>query len=175
MGSLAHIAPRSCSRRKIPRAEFGATLAIGAVLTVALFLSAISPAGAACIANDPQAPAGITSVSPRSFSIDKEFQNSVFVLTAKVVSVRDDFAPFPPAAFYRIARLKSFKGAPPATLTIRTERSSGGFYMDVGKTYLLFVAQEGSNYVIDNCGYSDLFSKSKNAFTWLERAPQIPK
>ncbi|HKQ09620.1 MAG TPA: hypothetical protein VJS85_00405 [Rhizomicrobium sp.] len=175
MGSLAHIAPRSCSRRKIPRAEFGVTLAVGVVLTFALLLSMLSPADAACLANDPRSPGGITSVSPRFFSVDKEFQNSTFVLTAKVMSVRDDFAPFPPAALYRVARLKSFKGAPPDTLTIRTERSSGGFYMDVGKTYLLFVVQEGSDYVIDNCGYSDLVSKSKDVFAWLERASQIQK
>jgi hypothetical protein len=91
------------------------------------------------------------------------------------MSVRDDFTPFSPTVFYRIARLKSFKGAPPAALTIRTERSSGGFYMDVGKTYLLFVTQEGSDYVIDNCGYSDLVSKSKDVLDRLERAPRILK
>jgi hypothetical protein len=142
---------------------------------VLLLLSAISPAGAVCLAKDLRDPSGITSVSPQHFPVDGEFQNSIFVLTAKVMSERDDFTPMPPEIFYRVARLKSFKGKPPAALTIRTERSSGGFYMDVGKTYLLFVAQEGSDYVIDNCGYSDLVSESKDVLDWLERAPRVGK
>ena len=176
MGSLARIAPSSCSCRKIPRAKPGATITEGVALTFFLLLSAISPAGAVCLAEDPRAPGGLTSVNPRHFPVDKEFQNSIFVLTAKVISARDDFEPvhpksnrYYPATFYRVARLKNFKGTPPAVLTIYTERSSGGFYMDLGKTYLLFVTREGSDYAIDNCGYSDLAFKSKNVFDWLAR------
>jgi len=150
---------------------------VQAALATLLLFMATSSADAVCLEAGPQG--GLISVSLRHFPMEREFQASTFVLTAKVLSARDDFSDHPgakryyPATFYRVARLKSFKGNPPEVLTIYTERSSGGFYMDTGKSYLLFVHHEGSDWAVDNCGYSDLVSQSKDAIGQLERMPQI--
>jgi hypothetical protein len=144
-------------------------IAVKGLFVILLTTAMVSQAGAVCLTPSTTAPGGVLSISPRSFPVAKEFRDSTFVMTAKVMSSRNDVAEdFIRGVFYRIQPIQTFKGKPPSMLSIYTERSSGGFYMDVGQTYLLFAQREGAKYTIDNCGYSDLLSSSRQAIGALK-------
>jgi len=42
-------------------------------------------------------------------------------------------------SLYTLRVEQTFKGAPTPTIAVFTERNSGGFYLDTGETYLLFL------------------------------------
>ncbi|MBN9544217.1 MAG: hypothetical protein J0I19_02000 [Alphaproteobacteria bacterium] len=138
------------------------------ISAVTIFTTAASQAEAICLAPSPTAPGGIISVAPRSFPVAKEFQDSSHVLTAKVISSKEKIEDgFVSGILYRVQPLQMFKGNPPAPLSIYSERNSGGFSMDVGRTYLLFVQRQGKKFAIDNCGYSDLLSNARQTIEEL--------
>ena len=95
---FARSARRSCSGRKIPRAVLAALPPVQAALATLLLFMATSSADAVCLEAGPQG--GLISVSLRHFPMEREFQASTFVLTAKVLSARDDFSDHPGAKRY---------------------------------------------------------------------------
>lgn len=77
-------------------------------------------------------------------SLEQEFRDATVVVRGVVVSSKniypsDDSDDSDPGVLYRVKVEQSFKGKPPAMLTDYTERNSGGFYLDLGTEYLLFL------------------------------------
>ena len=75
-------------------------------------------------------------------TLAQEFRDSSVVVRGRVVSARAVDIPDPEQDWgtrYRIRVERVFKGHPPSRLTDFTERDSGGFYLDRGKDYLLFL------------------------------------
>lgn len=75
-------------------------------------------------------------------TLDQEFRDAPVVVRGTVLSARD-LRPWGEdgewGTAYQVRVDRAFKGAPPAILTYFTERNSGGFYLDAGQTYLLFL------------------------------------
>ncbi|MFZ5670796.1 MAG: hypothetical protein ACOY4K_15015 [Pseudomonadota bacterium] len=103
------------------------------VLAAAFSALAATPAGSFCM-YDGEMYAKTT--------VRQEFADSPVVVRAKVLAARD-LSPWGDdgerGTLYTLAVEQSFKGNPPATITYFSERNSGGFYVDTGATYLLFL------------------------------------
>ncbi len=93
-------------------------------------------------------------------------------MRATVTAERKDFAAAERSgrdwrSFYALKILQTFKGKAPSALIDATEHNSGGFYLDVGKEYLLFLTPyphgpgipKGAMMVNYNCGQSREWSK----------------
>lgn len=97
--------------------------------------------------------------------IPKEFSQSLYVFTARVISSRvvpdakDGY--FLSGSSYVLRPVEVLKGQPAATLTVFNENSSGRFDMELGKTYLVFVYREHGRLRVDNCGNSGLLETSQ--------------
>lgn len=128
------------------------------VLAAAFFALTATPAGAFCM-YDGQMYAKTT--------VRDEFDDSPVVVKAKVVAARDLFpwgADGEWGTLYTLRVEQAFKGKPPTTITYFSERNSGGFYVDTGVTYLLFLTKGlhknwrpfvGNAYAINySCGQS---------------------
>ncbi len=77
-------------------------------------------------------------------TLEQEFRDAKVVVRGVVVSSKDfyppdDSADSDPGVPYRARVEQTFKGEPPEILVDYTERNSGGFYLDVGTEYLLFL------------------------------------
>jgi hypothetical protein len=100
-----------------------------------LFLASASSANALCVyKGDLYAKT----------TIEQEFQDSKFVVLGTVLSSRE--IPIPDndlnaesGVIYRIRINQVFKGRAPSVIANYSERNSGGFYLDVGTQYLLFL------------------------------------
>ncbi|RYG30014.1 hypothetical protein EON81_25680 [bacterium] len=109
-------------------------------------------------------------------SVSQEFEDSRWVVKAKVMSATDHFIEGEePWTEYQLEVQDAFKGAPPRRLRFFTFRNSGGFYLDRGREhdlggeYLLFLnptasspaipaAASGTVSVNYSCGVSGLWS-----------------
>jgi hypothetical protein len=104
-------------------------------------------------------------------SIEQEFSNAALVIRGGVIRLSDIQISGPDEEFgirYEIHPLRSFKGRPPSIMYLFTRQDSGGFYLDVGSEYLLFLrpispdewAPEalGAVVVNYNCGQSRLWA-----------------
>ena len=158
------------------RAPFRSSiLALSAVLLLCLTAGG---AHAYCRGRDPSRP----EFSRDFYSIAGEYRRSKYVA---IVTVRaehwldDDGKPttlkppfrggarkpwgFDPymGVRYDVEVVKRFKGRPPRRLTLYTENSAAHLWMDVGRSYLGFIAPErfegvGAVLALDNCGNSKL-------------------
>jgi hypothetical protein len=72
-------------------------------------------------------------------TLEQEFRDSAVVIEAKVISSRDTFEDDEPGVVYRINIERWFKGTTPGVIEDFSERDSGGFYLNVGTDYLLFL------------------------------------
>lgn len=103
------------------------------LLALAASLACVAPAHALCI-YDGELYAKTT--------LSQEFRDSAIVVRGKVVSSKDMW-PWGEdeewGTVYKIEVEQTYKGAPPPVLTFLTERNSGGFYLDDGVEYLLFL------------------------------------
>ena len=72
-------------------------------------------------------------------TFEQEFRDSTLVVEAKVISSRDTFEDDEPGVIYRINIERWFKGKTPAVIEDFSARDSGGFYLNVGTDYLLFL------------------------------------
>jgi hypothetical protein len=72
-------------------------------------------------------------------TLEQEFRDSALVVRAKVSSSRDTFEDDEPGVVYGIKIDHWFKGKTPTLIKDFSERDSGGFYLDVGSEYLLFL------------------------------------
>jgi hypothetical protein len=70
---------------------------------------------------------------------EQEFRDSAMVVEAKVISSRDTFEDDEPGVVYRINIEHWFKGKSQTVISVFSERDSGGFYLNVGTDYLLFL------------------------------------
>jgi hypothetical protein len=70
---------------------------------------------------------------------EQEFRDSALVARARVISSRDTFEDDEPGVVYSIKIDHWFKGKTPTVIRDFSERDSGGFYLDVGSEYLLFL------------------------------------
>ncbi len=138
------------------------------VLPVVLALSALGSSAHALCNYKGELYAG-TSVS-------QEFEDSRWVVKAKVLSATDHFIEGEePWTEYQLEVQDAFKGAPPRRLRFFTFRNTGGFYLDrgqehdIGCEYLLFLnptanspavpeAASGTVSVNYSCGVSGLWS-----------------
>ena len=78
-------------------------------------------------------------------TLQEEFVDAPVIVRAKVLSERDENPDNPKlnrdwGSYYRLQVEEIFKGKPSQILTDFTERNSGGFYFDVGKDYMVFLA-----------------------------------
>jgi len=110
-------------------------------------------------------------------SVSQEFEDSRWVVKAKVLSATDHFIEGEePWTEYQLEVQNAFKGAPPQRLRFFTFRNSGGFYLDRGREhdlggeYLLFLnptaslptipaAASGTVSVNYSCGVSGLWRR----------------
>ena len=104
-------------------------------------------------------------------TLQEEFADAPFVVKAKVLSTHDDNKILTKdgdwGTYYRLEIEQVFKGNPSHILIDYTERNSGGFYLDVGKEYLLFLgpapkgenAPSGTVMVNYSCGQSREWAK----------------
>ena len=134
----------------------------------ALALSCASPAHALCI---------YKGQDNAKTTIAQEFEDSKWVIRAKVVAAKDHFSDEDDSwTLYKIEVRRAYKGQPPEQLSFFTTRDSGGFYMDkawvrlpdghdIGGEYLLFLnpwparkdlppQAKGAVFVNYNCGVS---------------------
>jgi hypothetical protein len=72
-------------------------------------------------------------------TLEQEFRDSTVVVEAKVISSGDTFEDDEPGVIYRVQIAQWFKGKTPNVIKDFSERDSGGFYLDVGTDYLLFL------------------------------------
>jgi|TARA_R110002051_G_scaffold139896_1_gene212626 hypothetical protein len=109
-------------------------------------------------------------------SLSQEFEDSRWVVKAKVLSATDHFIEGEePWTEYQLEVQNAFKGTPPRQLRFFTFRNSGGFYLDRGREhdlggeYLLFLnptasspeipaAASGTVSVNYSCGVSRLWN-----------------
>jgi hypothetical protein len=104
-------------------------------------------------------------------TIEQEFHDSHLVIEGTVLSEKDIVSNAAgeedgePGSIYRIRADHVFKGTPASVVEYFTERDSGGFYLDAGTRYLLFLnplsdddrakgAAPGALRVNYNCGQS---------------------
>lgn len=130
-------------------------------MTAAVAVAALYPAGSAhalCMY-------GQTLYARTTLS--QEFHDARLVVLARVSSKRNLWNLDPEGAWgtvYRLAVVRTFKGRTGSIVRDFSERDSGGFYLDVGREYLLFLnpiegsgwgkAAPGAWMVNYNCGQS---------------------
>jgi len=110
-----------------------AVLAMTRSMLVALMLSTLLGSSSSCYAlcvYDSKLYAKTT--------LEQEFRDAGLVVRGEVLSNRDIDDP-DTGALYQIRIDQSSKGKPPRVLIYYSERDSGGFYLDTGTQYLLFL------------------------------------
>lgn len=161
-----------------------------AALTPALALAPLSQAQALCLYKGELYAKTTTA---------QEFADSQWVVRARLVSAADhypdDASNDPddgPWVIYTIQVEETFKGQPAPTLTLYSERNSGGFYLErpwtgahPGDEFLLFLnpidqverrpdAAAGSTMVNYSCGqskpWSELTAEERQALTTLSHS-----
>ena len=96
-----------------------------------------------CFASEANALCTYNGVLYAKTTQEQEFHDSRFVVRATVIKIEEkpqrDNSPTEPGVLYVLKLDETFKGKLPATFTYYSERDSGGFYLDQGKQYLLFL------------------------------------
>jgi hypothetical protein len=92
-------------------------------------------------------------------TLAQEFRDSDLVVRGEVVSSEEVHDPVL-GVFYHVRVKQTFKGKPTAVLVDYSERDSGGFYLDVGTEFLLFLNP------IDPRGGVEYLGQN-----WAKRAP----
>jgi hypothetical protein len=118
-----------------------------------VFLLFSATAGAVCINGYP--------------TVQKEYALSKVVLVGKVVQDRqtageDDYFDLD-GDTYTVVPTHMYKGETKAEVDLFSENSSGRFPMQVGQVYLIFAYEDHGRLIVDNCGNSNLISRSKAA------------
>jgi hypothetical protein len=151
-----------------------------------------SIAGTYCAGNDKTLP----NYDPAYYSVPKEFARAKYVVRAKSIKemwIGEDGKPttlkppflnggstplgFDPylGAYYDVEVVETFKASPPKQLRLFSENSTGRFYLDVGREFLLFVFDEVFDPPIrraltaDNCGNSAYTDKAQSAIKILRQ------
>jgi|GEM_PF-860456 len=131
------------------------------------FVLAMATMSSASYATCWESGTGSTAVY-RNPSVTAEFGRAAFVVTGRVLGERNISTPDDPKGYewtiYTVQVLEIFKGRPQRTIRLLSENTSSRFFMDIGKTYLLFVSHSSMTETagqerlpagyIDNCGNS---------------------
>jgi hypothetical protein len=140
---------------------------------LALSMATISPTSYATCWESGEGPTAVY----RSPSVPAEFKDAAFVITGRLLSERNISTADDPQGFewtvYTVKVLETFKGNPLQTIRLLSENSSARFYLDTGKSYLLFVSHSPTvemagqerlpaDYV-DSCGNSALIKDAEPA------------
>jgi len=130
------------------------------LVTVILLLFFSAPAQALCIYHGNRYA---------KTSFEDEFKDSDVVIKANVLMSHDIGHDEDRAVIYQLKVLRRYKGKSTITPVYYSRRDSGAFYLDTGKTYLLFLDHiEGTEWAKDapgalvvnyNCGQSREWSK----------------
>ena len=112
------------------------------------------------------------------YSVEAEFNRSVEVVLAKVISERAvPAAPDDPNSIdgtnYSLQVRETFRGQGGDTLTIYSENSSGRYPLKVGRTYLLFLYEQQGRLSADNCGNSGLASEKRREMNAVRRLGKL--
>ena len=137
-----------------------------------------------CVGNDKSWP----GYTPDYYSVAQEYRRSAFVVQAHVLDehwIGDDGKPktlqppfhagarrpwgFDPylGAFYRVRIDRVFRGRPPATLRLYSEKSTARFWLRPGSDMVAFVMPEtfeapvGRQWTLDTCGNLALLPKAR--------------
>jgi hypothetical protein len=127
----------------VPHTSADRWLNLPSIVTAALVLSAPS-ADALCVYDgrhfEKSAAQEFKGRLYAKTTLEDEFADSSLVVRGTVLSSREkSFSESDGGVSYRIKVGQSFKGEPPGEIRDFTERNSGGFYLDVGTQYLLFL------------------------------------
>jgi hypothetical protein len=143
----------------------------------------ISPASYASCWESGEGPSAIY----RHPTIRAEFNEAVFVITGRVTAERHISEPDDPEGYawtiYTVQVLETFKGASTRTIQLLSENTSARFWMDAGKTYLLFVSRSSvvekagkerfpADYV-DNCGNSAAVQGAERALRTVRSLSKV--
>jgi hypothetical protein len=114
-----------------------------------------------------------TGISGYQIPLDEEINAApkiaiVQVLKEKALS-EDVSDPIGVTAYLYTARvLRQLKGAPLKVMKLYSENTSGGYPMDVGEKYLLFISED-EHLWIDNCGHSAPLWQSSATLRQVEK------
>jgi hypothetical protein len=106
-------------------------------------------------------------------SVDDEYRSSKAVVLAVVVGQRDvpeaSDGFFYEGTNYKLKIDRVFRGTSGISVEVFSENSSGRFPMVDGSKYLLFIHEEHSRLLVDNCGNSGLASERRAELRAIER------
>jgi hypothetical protein len=139
----------------------------------AVAIIAFSPVGSASCW---ESGSGATAVY-RDPSVRAEFEDAQLVITGKVMGERRITTADDPEGYaftiYTVKVLQTFKEPPQPTIHLLSENTTARFWMDTGKTYLLFVSRGVSpdssgteqlpDTFVDNCGNSAALPEAARA------------
>jgi hypothetical protein len=127
---------------------------------LALAIAAVpQEAGALCL--DPRDPTASKYYYPTVR--DEVLASDAIVVgtVSKVLPLKDLSDPTGISAYmYTVKVSKRYKGTVPEFITLRAENDSGGFRMESGLTYILFLSKLGKYFSADACGHSQELPKS---------------
>jgi hypothetical protein len=117
-------------------------------------------AGAACLNGHP--------------TVQKEYASSKLVFTGKVI--QDHKTPGQAGGTfdldgdtYTVSPTHVYKGEIDPKIDLFSENSSGRFPMEPGQEYLIFAYADDGRFVVDNCGNSNLISRSAKTIAEVAR------
>lgn len=153
------------------------------LLGIALAIITISPASYALCWESGEGPTAIY----RHPTVAAEFKEATFVITGRVTAGRNISEPDDPEGYawtvYTVQVLENYKGTPPRMIQLVSENTSARFWMDVGKTYLLFVSHSSTVEMagqeslpmdyIDNCGNSAAVEDAEHALKKVRSLSKI--
>jgi hypothetical protein len=154
-----------------------------ALLGIALAIVTKSPASYATCWESGEGPTAIY----RHPAVSAEFKAATSVITGRVTAERNISEPDDSEGYawtvYTVQVLETFKGTPPRTIQLLSENTSARFWMDAGKTYLLFVLHSSTVEMagqerlpmdyIDNCGNSAVVEHAEHALRMVRSLSKV--
>lgn len=108
-------------------------------------------------------------------SVACDFFNSDAVFTGKVISVHPaEEGRFPDAYYYRLNVLQLFRGPQQKVIEVYTGNDSRGYFLDLGKEYLIFTRLYEGKFTIGNCDDSAPLSEAEATIRQVQKLA-IPK
>jgi hypothetical protein len=111
--------------------------------------------------------AGLAAVCfpDQDYSVAAEYGKSVVVVVGTVTGKQrlpEPNAESPDSTLYHLKVSDALKGTPSNRISVWSENRSGRFPMVVGRSYLLFLYDDGTHMVVNNCGNSGLASETRH-------------
>ena len=105
---------------------------------------------------------------------EQEFRKSAAVVVGRVLSQKETPPPkslngWYEGTTYSIEVREIVHGSVPKQLSLFSENSTGRFPMRTGSTYLLFLYEQDSVLMVDNCGNSNKLEKARSILTAVRK------